>query len=129
MSRWIAAVLCMTGCASQMHTLHSGWDGSTEPDCTESEGAVLGDALAGRAGLEIAEATADSHRGLSFLSLLAGAGFAASAAIGEQEAIPDLSACTLVETATCFAGTCYPSGDACAAHRGPDSIGDCTERR
>ncbi|MEO7735385.1 MAG: hypothetical protein ABIY55_30810 [Kofleriaceae bacterium] len=97
-----------------MHTLTSSWDGTTEPDCTESDGAVLGDALAGQAGLEIAEATADSHPGISFLSLLAGAG---------------LSPCTLVETATCFAGNCYPSSHACAAHRGPDSIGDCRDRR
>jgi hypothetical protein len=202
MSRWIAAVLCMTGCVSQIHKLDPGWDGSTAPDCTESDGLVAGDALVGGVGLAIGEAAASSGSGLGLLSLLAGAGFAVAAAVGEQEvhscrvanaewrignaagaratqherrpeqaapapaappprgfyctasathaelgrcardratceqarglaadAIPDLSPCTLVETATCFARSCYPSAEACAAHRGPDSIGDCVEQR
>ena len=201
MSRWIAAVLCMTGCVSQMHRLDSSWDGSTAPDCSEGEGAAAADALLGQAGFELSEATGDQHPGVGLLSLLAGIGFSASSAVGAQEvrrcheanaewrlsqataaavaahdaqrrredpapppppprgyfctasatrvevgrctreraaceqarglaadAIRDLSPCTLVETATCFAGSCYPSPAACAAHRGPDSIGDCTER-
>jgi len=206
MSKWIAAILCMTGCASQIHKLGANWDGSAEPDCTESDGPVIGDALVGGLGLAIGAAGSSnsngSGRGLGLLSLIAGAGFTVAAAIGEDEvrrcraanlewrvgnaagerarqreprrddsaqatpappprgfyctssathaelglctrdrpacdqarglaadSIADLSSCTLVETAVCFAGRCYPSTDVCAADRGPDSVGNCTEQR
>jgi hypothetical protein len=204
MSKWIAAVLCLTGCVSQIHRLEPGWDGSTAPDCTESDGLVIGDALAAGVGLAIGADAARSSNGsgLGLLSLVAGTGLAVAAAIGAHEvrecraahaewrignaaaarahqdvhrreasapappappsrgfycttsavhatlgrcmreraaceqarglaadAIPDLSPCTLVEAATCFAGTCYPTSDACAAHQGPDSVGDCAEQR
>ena len=198
MSRWIAVVLCTTACASQMQTLSPYWDGSSEPSCTDSDGAVIGDALAAEAGLGIAQ---HSSGGAGLIAGILGLGFAVSATVGEEQvercraakaewhigtavaanaqhrearraappppppppprgyfctasasrvelgrctrerdaceqarglaadAVSDLGPCTLVESATCFAGTCYPSSETCAAHRGPDSVGECAQRR
>jgi hypothetical protein len=69
----------LSGCISQVKPVDPGWDGSTAPDCTDSEGAVVADAVVSDVGFDVAS----HNRGLlGLIGAGLGVGFGISAAAG-----------------------------------------------
>lgn len=90
--RTVAGVLCvaMAGCSFGMKRVETGWDGSTEPECSDDPAPVIGDAIMAGLALGVGGAAADSAEmssgaaGVAIAGLFVGLGFTVSALVGNS---------------------------------------------
>lgn len=84
----VAICALCTGCSMGLRTVPSGWDGTTEPECDDGWGPVIGDALVSgtAAGIGLAATDDRSDQGTAFAiaGLAVGTVFAIFAGIGEE---------------------------------------------
>lgn len=93
----VTAVLAIGGCSFGMQSIDPKWDGTTEPQCTNSPGPVIGDGLAAGLLLGVGAGAADAsvqanNEGrasgtadtLAAVGLIAGTVFVVSAIMGEH---------------------------------------------
>lgn len=90
--RIVAGVLCvsLSACSFGMKRVETGWDGSTEPECSDDPTPVIGDVIVAGLALGIGTAAADSadmssgSAGVAVAGLFVGLGFAVSALVGNS---------------------------------------------
>lgn len=83
--RGLLSLALATGCSLGMQSVDPKWDGTTEPECSDSWGPVIGDGLMAGIGLGVASAGVDAESDAAVLGGVAvGIAFAVSGLVGEH---------------------------------------------
>lgn len=78
------------GCVSTIHKLEPGWDGTTEPDCSDGWGPVVGDVVVGSVALAVGASElqrndrSDNATGVALAAIGVGTVFEIAALIGND---------------------------------------------
>jgi hypothetical protein len=123
--RSVAVITMLAACSFGMKRVDSAWDGTTEPDCTDSVGTVAADAIAGGLALGGASAAFEQDQPQAGVALgVLGLVFAVSAAVGEGQA----NSCKEAKAQWRIGGAIGRASRANAPQRSMDEIDEAEER-